>query len=243
MNDTITTMHAHRSIRQYGPDPIPREHIEIAVRAGQAAATSSAVQAYTVIHVTDPDKLSELAELAGPQEKVEKCGAFFVVCADTRRHRLMCERANKPYESTLERFLVGVIDATLFAQNMTLALESMDYGTCYIGGLRNDLERVDRILDLPDGIYPIYGLCAGTKAQDPIARPRLPIESILHTNGYPSDEDSMKALDSYDETYAQYLKDRGAPPSTWTEAMVSKLSRRSREELAGYFTRKGASLT
>ncbi len=242
MNDTIRTMLAHRSIRQYEPDPIPLADIETAVRAGQSAATSSAVQAYCVIHVTDPDKRRELADLAGPQEKVEQSGAFFVVCADTRRHRLLCERAKSPYQSTLERFLVGVIDATLFAQNMTLALESMGYGTCYIGGLRNDLPRVDRVLALPDGVYPLYGLCAGTKAQDPIARPRLPLGSVLHTDTYASDDEVLSAIDAYDALYAQYLQNRGAPPARWSDAITSKLALRTREEIAAYFRSKGASL-
>ena len=54
MNATLEQMIAHRSIRRFTPDAIPDSEIRRAVEAGQAASTSSAVQAYVVIQVTDP---------------------------------------------------------------------------------------------------------------------------------------------------------------------------------------------
>jgi len=242
MNETIETMHAHRSIRAYETTPIPDEHIHACVRAGQAAATSSAVQAYSLIRVTDRDARAQIAQLAGPQEKIERCGAFFVICADTRRHELLCARAGAPYAPTFEKFLVAVIDATLFAQNMTLALESLGYGTCYIGGIRNDLPRLDRVLALPAGVHPLYGLCAGIKAQDPIARPRLPMDAVMHTDRYADDDTLLASIDAYDASYAEYLKDRGAEPNAWSEAMADKLAQRTREDVGAFYANKGAEL-
>ena len=152
MNDTISLMMRHRSIRRYMPEPVPDHHVRQAVEAGQAASTSSAVQAYSLIQVTDPDHRQRLAELTGPQEKVARSGAFFIVCGDARRHRLFAERAGERYAARLEGFLLAVIDATLFAQNLVLAFESLGYGVCYIGGLRNQLPEVDRLLAVPEGI-------------------------------------------------------------------------------------------
>ena len=242
MNETIETMHAHRSIRRFETTPIPDEHIHACVRAGQAAATSSAVQAYSILRVTDPGARAEIAQLAGPQEKIERCGAFFIICADTRRHELLCARRAVPYEPTFEKFLVAIIDATLFAQNMTLALESLGYGTCYIGGIRNDLPRLDRTLELPRGVHPLYGLCAGVKAQDPIARPRLPVGSILHTDRYADDETILASIDEYDARYAAYLEQRGADPAAWSGAMADKLSQRTRDDVGAFYSDKGAHL-
>ncbi len=161
MNDLVSLMLSHRSIRRYREEPVSAEHIAAAVDAGQAASTSSAVQAYCVIHVTDQQHRLELAALTGPQDKVARCGSFFVICGDTRRHRLLCESAGQIYRAAFEGFLVAVIDASLFAQNFALAFESMGYGICYIGGLRNQLSEVDRILKIPEGVYPLYGLCVG----------------------------------------------------------------------------------
>ena len=52
-------------------------------------------------------------------------------------------------------------DAALFAQNMVVAFESMGYGTCYIGGLRNDLQALHEVLDTPEGVWPLFGLLKG----------------------------------------------------------------------------------
>ncbi|MEL6740959.1 MAG: nitroreductase family protein, partial [Planctomycetota bacterium] len=65
---------AHRSIRSYTDDPVPEADLAAAVQAGQAAATSSAVQAYCAIRITDPARRARLAELrhARPNGSLEE---------------------------------------------------------------------------------------------------------------------------------------------------------------------------
>jgi FMN reductase (NADPH) len=53
---TIDLMHRHGSVRSYRPDPVPMELIHEIVGAGQRAATSSNLQAYSVIVTTDLEK-------------------------------------------------------------------------------------------------------------------------------------------------------------------------------------------
>lgn len=241
-NPTIDTMLSHRSIRKFKPGAIPSQDIQTAMKAGQAAATSSAVQPYCVIHVTDSTKRQAIADLAGPQQKVHDCGAFFVICADLRKHMLIVQASGETYRTGLEAFVVGTVDASLFAQNFTLALESLGYGTCYIGGIRNDLPKLNEILNLPRGVLPLYGLCAGVSDESPSHRPRLEPSAMLFENSYPSDEESMASINHYDEIYKQYLTDRGAKPSTWSEAIAAKFSYARREGLSVFFRSKGAGL-
>ena len=56
MNDVITLLQAHRSIRKFAPEPLADEVVEQIVRCGQAAPTSSNIQATTVILVRDAGK-------------------------------------------------------------------------------------------------------------------------------------------------------------------------------------------
>lgn len=241
-NPTIDTMLAHRSIRKFKDESIPESDIKAAMIAGQAAATSSAVQPYCIIQITDSSKRQQIADLAGPQQKVHECGAFFVICADLRKHMLITKRAGTEYTTGLEAFLVGAVDASLFAQNFNLALESLGYGTCYIGGIRNDLPQLNDILNLPEGVLPLYGLCAGVPDESPSHRPRLAPEAMLFTNEYPSDEETLAYIDQYDTLYKQYLTDRGAPPATWSESIAKKYSYAARVGLAAFFKSKGANL-
>ncbi|MCL4222215.1 MAG: NADPH-dependent oxidoreductase [Phycisphaerales bacterium] len=240
MNDVIDLLMSHRSIRRYADRAIPEEHVEACVRAGQMASTSSAVQAYACIRVKDPARRRALADLAGPQEKVVLAPEFFVICGDARRHRLLCERAGVKYDQRMEGFLIAVIDATLFAQNMVIAFESLGYGVCYVGGIRNDLAGVGRVLQLPPGVYPLYGLCVGVPAETPSQRPRLPIEAVLFDDGYLPDEEMLACIDRSDAAYREYLAARGATAMGWGESMIEKMGRASRVSVGPYYRAQGA---
>ncbi len=243
MNDLIALISRHRSIRRFAAEPVSREHVRLAVAAGQSASTSSAIQSYCVIRVTDPGRRRKLAELTGPQQKVAESGAFFVICGDTRRHRLIGERAGQPYDTRLEAFLLAVIDATLFAQNMVLAFESLGYGICYIGGLRNNLAEVDRLLEIPTGIYPFYGLCVGLPAEEPTPRPRLPVDGVLFEDRYPDDETILGLVDEYDRTHQSYTRTRAGAPRPWSTLMAEKFTEPKRVDLGRFYRGKGANLT
>lgn len=242
MSAVLDLLHRHRSIRSFAPTPVPEADIRRAVAAGQMASTSSAVQAYSVLHLTDPALRRQLVPLTGDQEKVASSGAFLVICGDARRHRLAAEREGLAYRQSLEAFLVAVIDASLFAQNMAVAFEAMGYGICYIGALRNRLGEVDRLLHLPEGVYPLFGMCVGTPAESPDAKPRLPVEAVLFTDRYPDDATMHAHLDRYDAAHAEALVRRGAKPNRWSERMATRSAAPERPELASYYRSKGASL-
>lgn len=52
MNPTIELLNAHRSIRKFTSEPVDQATVETLIKAGQAAATSSFIQACTVIQVS-----------------------------------------------------------------------------------------------------------------------------------------------------------------------------------------------
>lgn len=245
--EVLGQLRAHRTIRRYRPAPVEEAHVRQAVEAGQAASTSSAQQAYSLLQVRDPAVRTALARLAGGQDKVAEAGAFFVVSGDLRRHRLLAARAGRPFDGGLEAFLVAVIDATLFAQNLAVAFEALGYGVCFIGGLRNELPEVDRLLGVPQSVFPLYGLCVGAPGEAPAPRPRLPIEAVLHEGRYPSDAEVLAAVDRYDAGYRAYLATRGGPAlgaghASWIDSALAYFERQRRPGLAAYYAGKGAAL-
>ncbi|PLS14805.1 oxygen-insensitive NADPH nitroreductase [Bacillus sp. M6-12] len=234
MNDVIETILNHRSIRSFEEKALTAEQIETIIRSAQAASTSSFIQGYTIIGVKDREKKQKLAELAGGQSYVENNGHFFVFCGDLNRHRILAEMEGTdlqvPLEST-EKFMVACIDAALAAQNAALAAESMGLGICYIGGIRNDLPSVCDLLNIPDGVLPLFGMAVGYPNKINDKKPRLPIENIYHENGYNTDEASFrKQLTNYNETISDYYEERtdGKRKDTWTEQMVQMIGAKSR---------------
>ncbi len=53
MNPTIDLILSHRSIRQFTPEPVSAEQLDQILSAAQSAASSSFLQANSIIRVTD----------------------------------------------------------------------------------------------------------------------------------------------------------------------------------------------
>ncbi|MCH2143302.1 MAG: NADPH-dependent oxidoreductase [Phycisphaerales bacterium] len=235
----IAQMLEHRSIRSYTDEIVPAADIEQAVAAGQKAATSSNIQTYSLVHVTDIEIRTAMIEISGGQDKVRDCGAFFVICADMRRHRLLADRCGVPCEQNVESFLLSVIDASLFAQNMALAFESLGWGTCYIGGIRNNLSAVQKILSLPTDVSPLFGMTVGRAAEEPWPRPRFPVDTIMHENGVVSDDVVLAQCDAYDDLMREYYLNRGASGRTWCGQMERFFEVPKRAHLKDFFEQMG----
>ncbi|MCM3631041.1 oxygen-insensitive NADPH nitroreductase [Paenibacillus glycanilyticus] len=224
MNETITLLKQHSSIRKFTKDPVTGEQLEAILTAAQQASTSSNMQAYSVIGITDKELRSELAKLAGNQAYVEESPVFLVWCADLYRWE---QAAKRHYDgempSSTENFIIATVDATLAAQNAAVAAESLGLGIVYIGGIRNHPDRVAELLGLPQYVYPVFGMCIGVPDQSPLDRPRLPLRAVYFENSYKPDTIDS-AIDDYDETLSTYMKARsnGKVSTTWSLAMAGK---------------------
>lgn len=234
MNQVIETLLQHRSVRRFTEKSLDREQVEAIVRSAQAASTSSFIQAYSIIGVTDQQKKDKLAELAGNQAYVAGNGHFFVFCADLHRHKVVGDLENADVEDTIEsteKYMVALIDAALAAQNAAIAAESMGLGICYIGGIRNDLESVKEVLKTPEYVIPLFGMAVGYPDQETDLKPRLPLEHVYMENEYQQDRNLFeKQLNDYNKTTSEYYLERtnGKRGDSWTGQMAKMLARKTR---------------
>ena len=241
MNSTIELLLKHRSIRKFDDRPVPDDLLRTLVQCGQAAATSSNVQAVTVIHATKAENREALAKMAGGQPYVASAGAFLVYCADLRRPKNACESQGGDFsEGMTEHFLIASIDVALAAQNTVVAAESLGLGICYIGGLRNNPHDVSKLLELPQQVYPVFGLCLGYPNQDPEVKPRLPVDAVLMKDVY-SETAQADLLKQYDAQVREYYKTRtgGNKDSSWSEEMKALVGKESRPHMKGFLTDQG----
>jgi FMN reductase (NADPH) len=202
MNHTFKLLHSHRSIRRYKSDPIPRETVEAIVAAGQRASTSSNMQAYSAIAVTDSGIRAELSRLCSNQEHIKQAPVFIAWCADLSKIERACQLRKLPHvHDYVENFLVAAIDVALVMQNAAIAAESLGLGMCYIGAIRNKPREVIRLLRLPRLMFPISGMTLGHPDAEPMLRPRLALPAVLHWESYSRDNED-EALRAYDRDMA-----------------------------------------
>ena len=116
-NETIAVMLDHRSVRSYKPDPLPPGTLETLIAAAQSAATSSNMQWWSAVAITDPEKKKVLAEVAGGQKHIEQCPDFIAWVADMSRNQRISDAEKTAFETMpwLETFMVACIDAALAA--------------------------------------------------------------------------------------------------------------------------------
>lgn len=249
MNQTTDLLSNHRSIRKFTNKPVEEALLNTIVNAARCAATSNHVQAYTIIRVKDKENRRQIARLSGPQVWVEQAPIFLVFCADLTRLKSACEIHDSSAETGgAEQFVVATVDTALVAQNLMVAAESHKIGGVFIGGIRNDPQKVCELLDIPDNAYPLFGMCLGYPDQAPDLKPRLPLDLILKEDSFfgkgekkDEKENEKASLDSYDQTCKNYYlnRDSNLRDQTWTGQMADFMGKIGRPHMKSFLEKKG----
>jgi FMN reductase (NADPH) len=199
INPVLELIHAHGSVRHYRADPVPAETVTAIVRAAQRASTSSNLQMWSVVAVTDAGKRARLADLCANQRHIAEAPVFLGWFADLARLDHVCQlRGYTQVTDYVENFLVAAVDAAIASQNAALAAESLGLGICYIGGIRTRPAEIIELLEMPRLTFPIAGMTLGWPAADPPLRPRLDTEAVLHWERY-DDSEQDERLAAYDQ--------------------------------------------
>lgn len=226
-NDTIATLLAHRTVRAFTADPLPAGTLEMLVAAAQSAPSSSNGQAWSVVAVKDEARKAALSQVAGGQAHVRTAPLVLVWIADLARTDRTAAARGLTLEGPdfTETFLVASLDAAFAAQNALVAAESLGLGTCYIGALRNDPQKVAEILGLPPRCYGVFGLVVGwPDPERPAAvKPRLPQESVLHMETY-SHAGEAEALARYDRHTLDFKREQKQDDMPWTDQTLARLA-------------------
>ena len=227
LNEVLRSLLAHRTVRAYLPDALPRGTLETLVAAAQSAPSSSNLQLWSVIAVEDAGRKARLSQVAGVQPHIEQAPLFLVWLADLSRADRVAAARGRAMEGCdyLESFVVAAIDAGLAAQNAAAAAEAMGLGTCYVGALRNDPERVAAELGLPPRAMALFGMCVGREdpARASAIKPRLPQPLVMFRERYAAPQAETELVAQYDETLADFSRSHGMGDVTWTGRLFARM--------------------
>lgn len=202
----------HRSVRRFLPHALAPSVLPTLVAAAQSAPTSSNLQLWSVVAVTDPARLARIAALLGEQDHVRDAPLLLVWVADVARVRTLAASRNTEVHATgyLETTLTAFLDTALAAQNAVVAAESLGLGTVYLGGVRDRPEAIAAELKLPRGTAPVVGLVVGypDPASPGRVKPRLPQAVVLHHETYDMAR-QLRPLGAYDRRMTAFYRDEG----------------------------------
>ncbi|MBC8503607.1 MAG: nitroreductase family protein [Anaerolineales bacterium] len=189
-NPIIDSMLNRKSIRHYTEAMPSEDVVETLVRAGQQAPFAS--------------QLGSLLLKRDQENNPFKAPLFFIVCVDSYKwERIMARRDWSMHGDDMLLMLLGMQDAALMAENMVIAAESLELGSCFLGGIPFHSEEIIKDFKLPPRVFPMVGLTIGYPSNDPPPRPRYPMEFVLFEDEYPQLDDELiqRSMDVMDEGY------------------------------------------
>ncbi|MDH5462624.1 MAG: nitroreductase family protein, partial [Candidatus Bathyarchaeota archaeon] len=192
-----------RTIRRFKSTLVEGAIVRKIVEAGQRAPSACNLQTFTIIWLKDTERRSRVLDACGVSSLTAP--VVFVVCADLRRLAKTLDSLDfdhclrHDYGNSLK--LLSIVDASLAAENMTIAAECYELGSLYIGSALANQKLIE-ILKLPKGVLPLTLLCIGHPDEQPPTRPRLPLSSILQIDEYqdPSPEEIKSYLKHMNHT-------------------------------------------
>ena len=251
---TVAQLLAHRTHRRYKPDPVPDELLEIVLAAALSAPSKSDLQQVAVVLVRDRAKQATIGGWIHDMPWIATAPLFMVFCGDHRRlRRVSNELRRRPFPNdTLDMFMNAAVDAGLVLQSFITAAAAMGLGCCPISVVRNHVEKLSELLELPAGVFPVAGLTVGYPSQPGWISMRLPPALTVHTDRY-DDRDLPAHLEAYDRRRearhatppaSQRFVDRfgHAEPYGWSEDKARQYSVPERHNFGPFIRRHGFAL-
>ena len=217
------------SIRRFKRDPVREDLLNKILLVGQRSPSPGGFQAYSLVLVDDADKLSRIGDVTR-QEFIAKSPVFILVCVDIRRFRAVLDHLGHDHHlkhgAGLYAKLFSIVEASIVAQSMATAALLLGLGSCFIGAVFYAMKEISEVLDLPQGVIPLLGLCIGYPDESPPLRPRLPLEIVVHRNKYKDTrtDDIDNYLRSADEAMKQegYYQKYSGRETSYTEHLKWK---------------------
>ena len=206
MNEIISHLNNHKSIRNYQKKEIPDEILNQVLESALRASSSGNMQSYSIIVTKDEKMKQKLYKPHFEQSMVLEAPVFLTFCADFHRMKRWLEISDAPdnFDNYMS-FMISSIDAILASANAAIAAESLGLGLCYLGTTLASAHEIGEILDCPKNVVPVAGFSLGYPDEEIETRDRLPLSGLIHQEKYHHYNDE-EVLDIYKEREAAGMK-------------------------------------
>lgn len=206
MNEVLRQLKERKSVRAFTERKISPEDRDLLIEAALQAPTAGNQILYTIVDVEDQALKEALSITCDKQPFIAKAPLVFVFLADCRRwtdaYAFAGTEHRKPAVNDL---MLAYADALIAAQNTVVAAHSLGLGSCYIGDIVEQREKVTELLALDPYVFPAAMVVYGYPTEQQIGRPkprRFDAKYIVRKNAYSRlDEGEIRAMfaETHDE--------------------------------------------
>jgi nitroreductase len=183
MNSTLDIIKKRRSVRNFKPEQIADSEITAIIEAGMYAPSGRGDQSWHFTVVQNTELLHELSE-AVKRIYASLDNPFLQSQGKNEKYHLYYHAPTVIFVSGNKEALLPELDCAVCVQNLLLAAESLNIGSCWISGIdllaANKEERpILKNLNIPDGYTPYFSVALGYKKNEDLkAAPRK--ENIIN---------------------------------------------------------------
>ncbi|MGE5483799.1 MAG: nitroreductase family protein [Ignavibacteriales bacterium] len=205
---TLQLIKDRRSIRQFKPDAVPDEALEIILESGRQAPSGEDAQPWRFVVVKNRVVIQKLGEISGRGSGRRFTGEFLTKKLQERFKGLedpvKREAVFKKLTSGQVSSFVGTApvvlavcgkkgvwdlpyDCSAAIENILLMVTALGLGACWVIApcidVRDELD-IKALLNVPEDVKVISLIPIGWPARNPGPRPRLPLDEISFLDSY-----------------------------------------------------------
>jgi nitroreductase/FMN reductase [NAD(P)H] len=198
----LARLAGRRVHRRFLDRDIPQELLHLLCACALSAPSKSDLQQGDILIVRDKGRRGTIADLLPEMPWVREAPVFLVFLANGRRVPRVAELRGKPFPNDhLDLFFNAAVDAAIVLATFLRAAEAAGLGCCPISVIRDRAREVGELLELPEKVVPVAGMCLGWPADEGGITPRLSLTTTVHYERF--DEGDLDAqIDAYDRRRA-----------------------------------------
>jgi len=214
---TIDELINRKSIRAFKDNPISEDLKKQILLSALNAPSPGNQQLYKIIDVKNQEIKNKLSVLCDNQPFMARAPLMLVFCADFRKWFDAFDTCDcNPRKVGYGDMVLAIEDAMIASSNAVVAAESLGIGSCYIGDIMENKEKICDLLKLPKYVFPATLIVFGYPKDDQLNRVKPKRESLSHlvcTDTYhTSTKDELKNMFKEkediktDEEYYDWMK-------------------------------------
>lgn len=167
MNQTIESILNRRSVRVYSDEQIKQDDLDLILQSGCYAPSGCNMQPWHFTVIQNKEIL-DILNVETKKELLNSDNEYFHNFAKNEKYDIFYNAPTVIVISGEKKALVPETDCAAATENMLIAAESLNIGTCWIGLITflfksSKAEEFLKMIQIPDGYEPYYAISLGYK--------------------------------------------------------------------------------